>query len=89
MEQTWAELGLGLLLPALLLPTQIQCNQISVAPVSSNQNISASPNPSNATTRVGGSSPQSTAGLLAHTLSLFYISTVRDSGQEMFLLPIF
>ncbi|EDL05020.1 signal transducer CD24 isoform X1 [Mus musculus] len=68
-----ARLGLGLLLLALLLPTQIYCNQTSVAPFPGNQNISASPNPSNATTRGGGSSLQSTAGLLALSLSLLHL----------------
>lgn len=66
-------LGLGLLLLALLLPTQIYCNQTSVAPFSGNQNISAAPNPTNATTRSGCSSLQSTAGLLALSLSLLHL----------------
>ncbi|XP_028624846.1 signal transducer CD24 [Grammomys surdaster] len=68
-----ARLGLGLLLLALLLPTQIYCNQTSVAPFSSNQSISAAPNPTNATTRAGGNSLQSTAGLLALSLSLLHL----------------
>ncbi|EDL99685.1 CD24 antigen [Rattus norvegicus] len=66
-------LGLGLLLLALLLPTQIYCNQTSVAPFSGNQSISAAPNPTNATTRSGCSSLQSTAGLLALSLSLLHL----------------
>ncbi|XP_035306812.1 signal transducer CD24-like [Cricetulus griseus] len=64
--------GLRLLLLALLLPTQIYCNQTSVAPFSSNQSISTAPNPSNTTTRAGGSALQSTAGLLAISLSHVY-----------------
>uniref|UniRef100_A0A1L1SQ70 CD24a antigen n=1 Tax=Mus musculus TaxID=10090 RepID=A0A1L1SQ70_MOUSE len=52
---------------------RIYCNQTSVAPFPGNQNISASPNPSNATTRGGGSSLQSTAGLLALSLSLLHL----------------
>ena len=78
-----AKLRLSLML--LLLPMQIYCNQTFVAPFSSNQNISAFPNPSNFTARAGGRSLQPTAALLA--FSLFYISTVRDSGQETSLLP--
>uniref|UniRef100_A0A8C2MWD8 CD24 n=1 Tax=Cricetulus griseus TaxID=10029 RepID=A0A8C2MWD8_CRIGR len=52
------KLGLGLLLLALLLPI--------------NQSISTAPNPTNATTRVGDSALQSTAGLLAISLSLLH-----------------
>ena len=66
-------LGLGLLLLALLLPTQIDCNQTSVAPFSSNQNISPASNPTNATSRAGGRVLQSTAGLLAVSLSLLHL----------------
>ncbi|XP_051020404.1 signal transducer CD24 [Acomys russatus] len=68
-----ARLGLGLLLLALLLPTQIYCNQTSVAPFSSNQNISAAPTPTNATNRAVGIALQSTAGLLAVSLSLLHL----------------
>nr|ACY01946.1 murine CD24 reporter [HIV whole-genome vector AA1305\ len=68
-----ARLGLGLLLLALLLPTQIYCNQTSVYPYDVPDYASASPNPSNATTRGGGSSLQSTAGLLALSLSLLHL----------------
>ncbi|XP_035305504.1 signal transducer CD24-like [Cricetulus griseus] len=65
-------LGLGLLLLALLLRTQIYCSQTSVAPFSSNQSISTAPNPANATTRAGGSALQSTAGLLTVSLSILH-----------------
>ncbi|XP_050010113.1 signal transducer CD24-like [Alexandromys fortis] len=66
-------LGLGLLLLALLLPTQIDCNQTSVAPFSSNQNISTAPNPTNATSRAGGRALQSTACLLTVSLSPLHL----------------
>ncbi|XP_057606974.1 signal transducer CD24-like [Chionomys nivalis] len=65
--------GLGLLFLALFLPTQIDCNQTCVAPFSSNQNISTAPNPTNGTTRAGGGALQSTAGLLAVSLSLLHL----------------
>ncbi|EDL00585.1 mCG140796 [Mus musculus] len=81
-----ARLGLGLLLLALLLPTQIYCNQTSVAPFSGNQNISASPNPSNATTRGGGSSLQSTAGLLALSSTSLLLET---QARKRLYFPIF
>uniref|UniRef100_A0A8C6N2K6 CD24 n=1 Tax=Mus spicilegus TaxID=10103 RepID=A0A8C6N2K6_MUSSI len=81
-----ARLGLGLLLLALLLPTQIYCNQTSVAPFSGNQNISASPNPNNATTRGGGSSLQSTAGLLSFLLSHLFCFLMCIIKFQRFLL---
>lgn len=68
-----ARLGLGLLLLALLLPTQIYCNQTSAEPFPGNQTVSVAPNPTNATTRAGGSSLQSTAGFLALSLSLLHL----------------
>ena len=83
-----ARLGLGLLLLALLLPTQIYCNQTSVAPFPGNQNISASPNPSNATTRGGGSSLQSTAGLLALSLSSTSLLLETQARKRLYF-PIF
>ncbi|ELW50938.1 signal transducer CD24 [Tupaia chinensis] len=63
---------LGLLLLALLLPTQIYSNQTTVITLPSNysQNISAAPNPANATTKAAGSALQSTASLLVTSLSL-------------------
>lgn len=80
-------LGLGLLLLALLLPTQIYCNQTSVAPFSGNQNISAAPNPTNATTRSGCSSLQSTAGLLALSLSLLHLYCQRLRPRNVSTSP--
>ncbi|XP_020025676.1 signal transducer CD24 [Castor canadensis] len=70
-----ARLGLGLLLLALLLPTQIYSNQTTTLPLSSNvaQNTSTPPNPTNATTRGGGNALQSTAGLLVVSLSLLHL----------------
>nr|XP_044998320.1 signal transducer CD24-like [Jaculus jaculus] len=62
-----ARLGLGLLLLALLLPTQIYSNQTAVVAVSSNssQHTSAAPSPANATSRGNYNALQSAAGLLA------------------------
>uniref|UniRef100_A0A2K6EYP5 CD24 molecule n=1 Tax=Propithecus coquereli TaxID=379532 RepID=A0A2K6EYP5_PROCO len=70
-----ARLGLGLLLLALLLPTQIYSNQTTVVTVSSNssQSTSAPPNPANATTKAVGSALQSTASLLMVSLSLLHL----------------
>ncbi|XP_048199333.1 signal transducer CD24-like [Perognathus longimembris pacificus] len=65
-----ARLGLGLLLLALLLPTQIYSNQ-TVVPFSTNssQSTTAVPTSTITTTRGGGSALQSTAGLVV-SLSL-------------------
>nr|XP_045011199.1 signal transducer CD24 [Jaculus jaculus] len=70
-----ARLGLGLLLLALLLPTQIYSNQTAVVPVSSNssQHTSAAPSPTNATSRGNYNALQSAAGLLAISLSLLQL----------------
>ncbi|XP_059852074.1 signal transducer CD24-like [Delphinus delphis] len=70
-----ARLGLGLLLLALLLPTQIYSNQTTVVTPSSNssQHTSAAPNPANATTKASAGTLQSTAGLLVISLSLLHL----------------
>uniref|UniRef100_A0A8C8YML8 CD24 n=1 Tax=Prolemur simus TaxID=1328070 RepID=A0A8C8YML8_PROSS len=70
-----ARLGLGLLLLALLLPTQIYSNQTTAVTVASNssQSTSAPLNPANATTKAGGSALQSTASLLVFSLSLLHL----------------
>uniref|UniRef100_A0A8C9Q9I7 CD24 n=1 Tax=Spermophilus dauricus TaxID=99837 RepID=A0A8C9Q9I7_SPEDA len=61
-----ARLGLGLLLLALLLPTQIYSNQTAVR-------TSAAPNSTNATPSTGGSALQSTASILVISLSLLHL----------------
>ncbi|XP_032131021.1 signal transducer CD24 [Sapajus apella] len=70
-----ARLGLGLLLLALLLPTQIYSNQTAVVTVSSNssQSTSAAPSPANATTKAAGGALQSTASLFVVSLSLLHL----------------
>ncbi|EHB10550.1 Signal transducer CD24 [Heterocephalus glaber] len=70
-----ARLGLGLLLLALLLPTQIYSNQTAVVQPSSNtsQNTSTTPNPTNATTKAGNGALQSTASLLVVSISLLHL----------------
>ncbi|XP_026971897.1 signal transducer CD24-like [Globicephala melas] len=70
-----ARLGLGLLLLALLLPTQIYSNQTTVVTPSSNssQHTSAAPNPANATTKASAGTLQSTAGLLVISFSLLHL----------------
>ncbi|EHB13053.1 Signal transducer CD24 [Heterocephalus glaber] len=67
-----ARLGLGPVLLALLLPMQIYSNQTAVVQPSSNtsQNTSATPNPTNATTKAGSGALQSTASLLVVSTSL-------------------
>ncbi|XP_010620118.1 signal transducer CD24, partial [Fukomys damarensis] len=67
--------GLGLLLLALLLPTQIYSNQTAVVQPSSNtsQNTSTTPNPTNATTKAGNSALQSTANLFVVSISLLHL----------------
>ncbi|XP_037676684.1 signal transducer CD24-like [Choloepus didactylus] len=69
-----ARLGLGLLLLALLLPTQIYSNQTTVRTLSSNssQSTSAAPSTTNVTTP-GGGALQSTASLLVISLSLLHL----------------
>uniref|UniRef100_A0A8C0DKC1 Signal transducer CD24 n=1 Tax=Balaenoptera musculus TaxID=9771 RepID=A0A8C0DKC1_BALMU len=69
-----ARLGLGLLLLALLLPTQIYSNQTTVVTPSSNssQHTSA-PNPANATTKASDGALQSTASLLVISVSLLHL----------------
>ncbi|XP_076968094.1 signal transducer CD24 [Tamandua tetradactyla] len=70
-----ARLGLGLLLLALLLPTQIYSNQTTPMPHSSNssQSTLAAPTSANATTPGSGSVLQSTASLLMVSLSLLHL----------------
>uniref|UniRef100_A0A8C9DEM5 CD24 n=1 Tax=Prolemur simus TaxID=1328070 RepID=A0A8C9DEM5_PROSS len=68
-----ARLGLGLLLLALLLPTQIYSNQTTAVTVASNSSQSTGLNPANATTKAGGSALQSTASLLVFSLSLLHL----------------
>lgn len=55
-----AKLRLGLMLPALLLPTQIYSNQIIAVSLSSNssQNILVAPNPGNVTIKATGGALQ-------------------------------
>ncbi|XP_032482469.1 signal transducer CD24-like [Phocoena sinus] len=70
-----ARFGLGLLLLALLLPTQIYSNQTAVVTPSSNssQHMSAAPNPANATTKASDGALQSTASLLVTSVSLLHL----------------
>ncbi|XP_067593339.1 signal transducer CD24-like [Pseudorca crassidens] len=70
-----ARLGLGPLLLALFLPTQIYSNQTAVVTPSSNssQHTSAAPNPANATTKASDGTLQSTASLLVISLSLLHL----------------
>nr|XP_005552293.1 PREDICTED: signal transducer CD24 isoform X1 [Macaca fascicularis]XP_015304503.1 PREDICTED: signal transducer CD24 isoform X1 [Macaca fascicularis] len=70
-----ARLGLGLLLLALLLPTQIYSSVTTSAPLSSNssQNTSTTPNPANTTTKAVGGALQSTASLFVVSLSLLHL----------------
>ncbi|XP_065729697.1 signal transducer CD24-like [Phocoena phocoena] len=70
-----ARFGLGLLLLALLLPTQIYSNQTAVVTPSSNssQYMSAAPNPANATTKASDGALQSTASLLVTSVSLLHL----------------
>ncbi|KAK2499906.1 hypothetical protein MC885_008767 [Smutsia gigantea] len=71
-----ARLGLGLLLLALLLPTQIYSDETTVATLSSNSSQSSSstlPNPANVTTKAADSALQSTASLFVILFSLLYL----------------
>lgn len=70
-----ARLGLGLLLLALLLPTQIYSNQTTAVTSSSNstQNTSTTPSPPNATTKASGGALQSTASLFMISVSLLHL----------------
>ncbi|XP_004637525.1 signal transducer CD24 [Octodon degus] len=70
-----ARLGLGLLLLALLLPTQIYSNQTVAVPPSGNtsQNTSTIPHPTNATTKADSGALQSTASLLVVSISLLHL----------------
>ncbi|XP_030784927.1 signal transducer CD24 isoform X1 [Rhinopithecus roxellana] len=70
-----ARLGLGLLLLALLLPTQIYSAGVTSTPLSStsSQNTSTTPNPANTTTKAVGGALQSTASLFVVSLSLLHL----------------
>ncbi|XP_032507928.1 signal transducer CD24-like [Phocoena sinus] len=70
-----ARLRLGLLLLVLLLSTQIYSNQTILVTPSSNpsQNISAAPNPANATIMSSIDAPQSTASLFMISVSLLHL----------------
>uniref|UniRef100_A0A2K6PM01 CD24 molecule n=1 Tax=Rhinopithecus roxellana TaxID=61622 RepID=A0A2K6PM01_RHIRO len=70
-----ARLGLGLLVLALLLSTQIYSNETTVVTVSSNtpQSTSTTPNPANATIKAVGGALQSTASLFVVSLSLLHL----------------
>ncbi|XP_032011884.1 signal transducer CD24 isoform X2 [Hylobates moloch] len=73
-----ARLGLGLLLLALLLPTQIYSNETITGTTSSNpsqntSNFGISPNPTNATTKAADGALQSTASLFVVSLSLLHL----------------
>ncbi|XP_038410781.1 signal transducer CD24 isoform X1 [Canis lupus familiaris] len=70
-----ARLGLGLLLLALLLPTQIYSNQTTIVTLSSNssQSTSTAPNPANTTTTPTGGALLSTASLFVISFSLLHL----------------
>uniref|UniRef100_A0AC11BJB0 Uncharacterized protein n=2 Tax=Caprinae TaxID=9963 RepID=A0AC11BJB0_SHEEP len=70
-----ARLGLGLLLLALLLPTQTYSNQTTVVTPSSNssQTTSPAPHPANATTKASDGTLQSTASLFVISVSLLHL----------------
>ncbi|XP_066889391.1 signal transducer CD24-like [Kogia breviceps] len=70
-----ARLGLGLMLLALPLPTQIYSDQTSaVTPASnSSQHTSAAPNLANATTKASDGALRSTASLLVILVSLLHL----------------
>ncbi|XP_044091351.1 signal transducer CD24-like [Neovison vison] len=69
-----ARLGLGLLLLALLLPTQIYSNTTNMtAANNSSQSTSTAPNPANTTTTPTGGALQSTASLFAISFSLLQL----------------
>ncbi|XP_031523186.1 signal transducer CD24 isoform X1 [Papio anubis] len=70
-----ARLGLGLLLLALLLPTQMYSTATTFTPLSSTSspNTSTTPNPPNTTTKAVGGALQSTASLFVVSLSLLHL----------------
>ncbi|XP_027407099.1 signal transducer CD24 [Bos indicus] len=69
-----ARLGLGLLLLALLLPTQTYSNQTTVVtPSNSSQTTSPAPHPANATTKASDGTLQSTASLFVISVSLLHL----------------
>uniref|UniRef100_A0A671DZN6 CD24 molecule n=1 Tax=Rhinolophus ferrumequinum TaxID=59479 RepID=A0A671DZN6_RHIFE len=68
-------LGLGLLLLALLFPTQICSNQTASVSPSSNptHNTSSTASPANATTKASDAALQSTASLFVISFSLLHL----------------
>lgn len=70
-----ARLGLGLLLLALLLPTQIYSNQTTPVTPASNpsHNTSTTQSPANATTKASGGALQSTASVFVISLALLHL----------------
>ncbi|KAI5944204.1 Signal transducer CD24 [Manis javanica] len=78
-----ARLGLGLLLLALLLPSQIFSDQTTIGTLSSNlsqsQSSSTPPNPANVTTKAADGALQSTASLFVLSFSLLPSRTVVHS----------
>ncbi|XP_065767759.1 signal transducer CD24 [Muntiacus reevesi] len=70
-----ARLGLGLLLLALLLPTQTYSNQTTVATPSNSSSQTTSPalHPANATTKASDGTLQSTASLFVISVSLLHL----------------
>ncbi|KAM5282879.1 signal transducer CD24 [Hipposideros larvatus] len=70
-----ARLGLGLLLLALLLPTQIYSNQTAAVSTPSNptHNTSSTASPVNTTTKASGAALQSTASLFMILFSLLHL----------------
>ncbi|VCW97969.1 unnamed protein product [Gulo gulo] len=86
-----ARLGLGLLLLALLLPTQIYSNQTTVVTLSSNssQNIWTAPNPANTTPTATGGTLQSTASLFMISFTLLHLYFLETQDKKHLYFPIF
>ncbi|KAM7154399.1 signal transducer CD24-like [Molossus nigricans] len=69
-----ARLRLGLLLLALLLPTQIYSNQTTATPASNpSHNTSTTPSPANTTTKASGGALQSTARVFVISLAPLHL----------------
>ncbi|XP_011922234.1 PREDICTED: signal transducer CD24 isoform X1 [Cercocebus atys] len=69
-----ARLGLGLLLLALLLPTQMCSTATTFTPLSSTSSPNTTtPNAANTTTKAVGGALQSTASLFVVSLSLLHL----------------
>ncbi|XP_064303590.1 signal transducer CD24 [Phalacrocorax carbo] len=71
-----ARLGLGLLLLALLLPTQIYCNPNGTSPTPSNNSSATSVSLSTVTNSVNSTTPQGHGNSLHSTTSLLFILSV-------------